>query len=548
MSIYVRLTLMLVLAMGSAVSTADAQTPIKAIKKASVAGKVTIKGKPAAGVTVGVRSSDMGVPFQATYRAVTDFQGLYRITDIPPGSYQVFPLAPAFVTVNESGRGKSLVLSEGETVDNIDFTMIRGGVISGKITDADGRPVIEQRVNLVQAELTTEQRMQGGSVAGVITDDRGIYRMFGLNTGRYKVSVGQSQDSLFPTVGTGRPVYKETFHPDVNDYAKATIIEVKEGSESNNVDIALGRVAQTFSVNGRAIDGVNSEPVSNLRFGIRHIAGPRSGSFISAQSTSNSQGQFTIDNLLPGKYAVFILPQANNPIRGEAVSFEIIDQDIKDLIVTTSKGGSVSGMVALENTDNASIFARLIQLKVQGFVQSASPGGNIGHSVAINSDGSFQLTGLEAGNLYLSLGPWADKGLKGFNVVRTERDGIAQPRGIEIKSGEQLVGVRLVIAYGSGTLRGTVTVANGSLPTGGRIYLRLARPGEANLNMRPPELDSRGHFLMEGLPVGAYEITAYVSVPGQRTTPTSTKQQFTISDESTTEVMLTLDLSAIPGP
>jgi hypothetical protein len=249
---------------------------------------------------------------------------------------------------------------------------------------------------------------------------------------------------------------------------------------------------------------------------------------------------------MPGKYAIFILPQSNSPVRAEAVPFEIVDQDVKDLLVTTSKGGSVSGVVVLENTDDQSIFARLVQLRIQGFVQSESPGGNIGHMAQISSDGSFQLGGLEAGNLYLQLGPYPDaRSMKSFNLVRTERDGVVQPRSLEIKSGEQVTGVRLVIAYGSGTVRGTVRV-EGTLPTNGRVSLRLTKAGE-NMNSGSPQLDARGHFLIEGLPVGTYEITAYIFVPGARTSSPMTKQQFTIVDESIIDLMLTIDAQK-PGP
>jgi len=535
------------LALGLGLHAAHAQTPLKTIKKGSVSGKITIKGKAASTILVSVRPSDFSSPFETSYRAVTDLQGLYRVTDIPPGSYQVIAVVPAYIATNDNSRGKTVVIGDGENVDGIDFSLIRGGVITGKVTDADGRPVIEQRVSLVQGELSTEQRLQLGPLNSATTDDRGIYRMFGLRAGRYKVSVGQGSEAFFGGIASGRPTYKLTYHPDVNDYSKATIVEVTEGSESTNVDISLGRVAQTFAVNGRVISGENSEPIAGVRFGLRMITGSRGGAFISSPNLSDAKGQFLIEHLTPGKYAVFILPTANSPLRADPIQFEILDRDVNDIVVTTSKGASLTGVVVLENTDNQSIVARLMKLQVQGYVQSETPGGNIGHSSPINGDGSFQLTGLEVGSLYFSLGPFSDaEARKTFNLIRIERDGVVQPRGVEIKKGEQISGVRLVIAYGSGVLRGTVTLQNGTLPAGGRISLRLTKLNEANSALRPPTIDERGHFLIDGLPVGAYEIAAFVFVPGARTATPITKQQITISDESTTEVLLTIDLAQKP--
>jgi hypothetical protein len=547
MSVFFRILIAIILVVGLNAVRVSAQAPVKVVKKASVAGKVTIKGKAAAGVTIAVRTSDFSNGFEPTYKAVTDLQGLYRVNDIPPGNYQISTVAAAYVTVNEPTR-KIVVLNEGEAVEGIDFSLVRGGVITGKVTDADGHPVIELRVNLVRADLPPEQRNRSSMASSMATDDRGIYRMFGIPAGRYKVAVGQGPDSFFNSVAAGRAVYKETFHPDVNDYDKAKVLEVTEGSESSNVDISLGRATQTFTASGRVVNGENGEPVGNLRFGLRLITENRGGgAFVSSQALSNSQGQFVAENLIPSKYAIFILPQMNSPLRGDAVTFEIVDQDVKDLVVTTSKGVTLSGVVVVENTEDRAVLARLGQFQVQGFVQSQTPGGNIGHNATINGDGTFQMTGLESGAAYLSLGPFNDSNLKSFNLVRTEKDGIPQTRGIEIKNTD-ISGVRLIVSYGSGTLRGQVNVINGTIPANGRILLRLTKPGETNSRLRPPTVDSRGHFIVEGLPVGVYDVVASIFVPGVRTEAALTKQQVTITDENTTDLILNLDLGQKPNP
>src|SRR6185369_8698199 len=109
-------------------------------------------------------------------------------------------------------------------------SMLPGGVITGKITDADGKPLIDQNVLLSQVDASFEA---GGWNSHLHTDDRGIYRAFGLRPGKYKVSVGQ--DESLPT--DPRPAYRQTFYPSVTDFAKATVIEVTAGSEATNIDI-----------------------------------------------------------------------------------------------------------------------------------------------------------------------------------------------------------------------------------------------------------------------------------------------------------------------
>jgi hypothetical protein len=176
----------------------------------------------------------------------------------------VAPVATAFVIFDSTNaNGQTVVLSEGESVDGIDFALVRGGVITGKVTDADGRPVVEQSVSLISAETQTNPRGPVYSFSGVQTDDRGIYRMFGLAAGRYKVSAG-GEDGFYMT-SSGRASYKQTFHPDVTDVSKAAMVEVTEGGEASNVDIALGRASQTYAASGRVINGESGEPIANVR-------------------------------------------------------------------------------------------------------------------------------------------------------------------------------------------------------------------------------------------------------------------------------------------
>ena len=83
-----------------------AQSSTKAPAQApsgSVSGRVTIKDKPAAGVTVGLRQTTGVFPLEKSYRAVTDHEGVYHITNVPAGSYEIMTAAPAYVTAEVNG-------------------------------------------------------------------------------------------------------------------------------------------------------------------------------------------------------------------------------------------------------------------------------------------------------------------------------------------------------------------------------------------------------------------------------------------------------------
>src|SRR5262245_21371459 len=156
------------------------QSQTNVARSGTVSGNVKIKGKAAPGIVVGVRKTEANTPYEPIYKAQTDEEGNYQVRNVPPGSYDGFPSAPAYVGASDSSRTKQIVLAEGETVPDINFSLVRGGVITGKITDADGRAIIQERVTLYRADVqqpqAAKQRQQLYPAGSTMTDDRGIYR------------------------------------------------------------------------------------------------------------------------------------------------------------------------------------------------------------------------------------------------------------------------------------------------------------------------------------------------------------------------------------
>ena len=530
----------------------QAQSPTKApvkVPRGSVSGHITIKDKPAAGVTVGLRQT--GVPMERSYRAVTDAEGFYRVANVPPGTYEIMPAAPAYVaTEQNTPRGKSVNVGEDENVENINFSLVRGGVITGTITDANGRPIIQQQVYLFRAGDFQQQPLrQVYAATNVQTDDRGVYRFFGLAAGRYKVASGRGDDIYSgnyyqPT----RVIYKQVFYPDATEQIKATIIEVKEGSEAKDIDIALGSPVQTFIASGRIIDQEKGVPVPNIRIALQRRQGDRF-EMVESSAVSNSLGDFQAEGLLPGKYGVLMFGTPDPEIRVESLLFDVIDADVTGLTVRLLKGSSISGVIVLEPEDKKA-FAKLTELELRGYVTAAAGGPGAGQSPVspIGPDGSFRLPGLPPGQLNLWL--TANMGLnrpKGFTIIRTEHNGVVMPRTIEIKEGDQLTGVRVIVTYGSSSVRGTVKIENGTLPEDARMMARLYKPGTPPTNIGTAQVDARGQFLIDGIPAGVYEVQVVAFGQTLRTQP-SVKREVIVQDGVVNEVTVTLDLTAPTAP
>jgi hypothetical protein len=537
-------------------NTVQTQPQTRVAKKevaGSVSGKVTIKGKGAPGIVVGMRSGErggFGGQLTTRYRATTDQDGNYKIINVGPGTYKLMPAAPAFVNSDDPG-GKTLIITEAENVEGMDFTLARGGVITGKAVDSEGVPLIEEQIMLVPAEANNQIGPYMGLRGRVQTDDRGIYRIFGIAPGRYKVALGQSDDGTFGG-GPRRSRYKQTFSPGVLDSSKAAVIEVTEGSETTNVDIVAGRSFATFNVSGRIVNGETLQPLPNIRLALLKVV-TNGTDFMNFGPTSNSRGEFKIEHVPPGKYELLFPPQTNSGMRAETVPFEVIDVDVTGLLVKTAEGANLSGQVVFEGSNDRSALGMLGQVWLHTHVSSPdnSNSSNWVNPVTISSDGNFLVRGLSSGFANFSLAMPNGNPVTGLMLLRIEREGIPQPAGVEIKDGEQITGVRLVVRSGSGTIRGLVKIENGELPANAQFFVRITGSEEPQRESRTwphPEVDSRGHFLVEGLAAGTYQIHASLVIPGSQVRPSSVTQQVNVVDGTVTEVSLTLSLAPVPGP
>ncbi len=553
-----RFAIIFVLSFGCAGLPSAARSQTKSPKKApaaTISGRITIRGKGAAGIVVGIRGADYSSQSRLPLKATTDQDGFYRITGVPAGNYQVLPLAPVYILLDQPlfrGRGKSLLLAEGENVEGVDFSIERGGVITGKVTDADGRPVVEERLTIVPVDQANQpgQRLPPVTAVSFQTDDRGVYRIYGVPEGRYKITVGQAEDNYTPS-NIGRVPYKRTFYPDASDANDAKVIEIKEGSEATDIDIRVGRSLPGFAASGKVVDGETGQPVVGLRFGLRRVVTDGYAN-ITASVPSNSQGEFRMENVTAGKYTVLILPTAQgSEVRADPVTFEVVDQDVTGIVVKTSKGLSISGTVVIDGKNDPSVVAKLTQFRLRAYVRNDSLPDGFGQSSTVAADGSFRIGALSSGTANFSLNSQDNLPLENFAIARVERDGVVQPRGIEIRPGEHVTGVKVVLRYGTGSIRGEVKIENGPLPAGARLAVWIRKVDENQSNFRPYNVDSRGHFLIDGIPAGNYEVNLNAQIPGRRTAPPAAKQSVVVSDGAISEIVVSLDLvssAEAPGP
>lgn len=542
----------------------------------SIIGQVKLDGKPARGIAI-LATASVTDPARlvegmfnptASIRATTDSEGVYRLEGLPPGKYRVAPSAPELVS---AGRPDEVTVSEGATVEGVDFALSPGGVITGMITDSDGRPVIGQRISLkpldkpeapspAAAMMTFTDRMYS-------TDDRGIYRIFGLRPGRYLVSAGKDSD-VMSAVLSQRPKRVQTFYPGVTEEAKARPVQVSAGSEASGVDIQFSSTDKGFVVSGRVLDSESRTPIANAMVAYSKARNERTvetdtwirtdtgaaeipgmpGGF----TTTNDRGEFRFAAVTPGSYKLeatslgALAGAAGSQFYADPVTFEVRSTNIDKLDIKVHRGGSVSGLVVLESPDPQDTLDRYGQLVLMALVTDSATKSYSSGNCMIGPDGSFRLGGLKPGKVNLQT---FSMGARRPGILRIEHNGAEVQGGLEIHADEEISGLRVILTPAIGVIRGRVTFQGGALQPGAKVTVQ-ARPVNTDSSDLPDfgdnpsaEVDPNGSFLIEYLTPGTYEIQVSARLPAQPgSRSVSAKQTVTVTSDSPAEVDIVLDL------
>src|SRR5439155_630076 len=157
----------------------------------SIDGQVTDdSGKPMADarILVSALNSDRNLKFEST-----DENGNFRIANLTDGAYRLRPDAPAYVAAESDEAGPEGLPKFYRPGEAANFTLVKGGVITGMVSNQTGEPIVGLNVSAVRIKGTDETDNFADALFGTSrpTDDRGIYRIYGLRAGKYVVYAGK---------------------------------------------------------------------------------------------------------------------------------------------------------------------------------------------------------------------------------------------------------------------------------------------------------------------------------------------------------------------
>ncbi len=498
---------------------------------------------------------DFGLGIPPLQAATTDAEGRYKLSNVAAGAYVLLAHAPAYVVHTSERRrrsnsGKALNVAENDNLENVDITMTRGGVVTGKVIDEDGRPVVAESVTIFRLDqqgkrIETDAFEPFGREE---TDDRGVYRIFGVEAGRYLVAAGSSPEEINTRMGA---FYRRTYHPDATDESKAKVIEIKPGGENENVDIRIARPTKGYMASGRVIDAETGRPVPGvmIHYGILKETGRgASAMFNMVNWPTNSAGEFRLEGLSPNIYKVGVANLEKSDFYSDQVDFEIVSGDVTGLEVKLSRGASISGVAVVEGSRDPAMLGALskVELRVaSGDSKMRLGDGLFDRNDAINADGTFKISPVRPGKKYIIANTYMAP--KEISFVRMEHNSV-EVKDLDIAAGDQVSGVRLVFAYGTAVIAGRVEIKGGMLPQTAILNVQVDREDSSPVHPKfgkGVKVDERKQFVIEGLAQGAYKLRlqAYDTATGDPIKVPSTEQTVTIAGNARHEITLVLDLT-----
>lgn len=511
----------------------------------SISGRITLNGKPAKHVNVTLVPGPYGSPdTPGRQKAKTDDEGRYQFKNLAAGRYGL--VAASYVNISadllesSNKQFKICTVAAGDELKDIDIAMVRGGVITGRITDAEGQPVIAMRVKL--AYLDAQGKKQAFPFFATnedmnATDDRGVYRLFGLPPGRYLVSVGVDVRNGQISQDNVRGYYPLTYYPSVAEESQAKLIEVKGEDEATGIDINLPSLEKAYNASGRIVNAETGQPIPGSVYDFGKMEGGRLTPFTAGMPV-DEQGKFRIVGLTPGEYGITSTDVVGKDYYGDPVTFEITDKDVEGLELKLQRGATINGIAVLEGTSDPAMLAKLhvggitaenmTYSKMTYLRPARSP---------IQPSGRFTFSGLRPGQIRFDL----SSELQSFSILHVEHNGAELRDALEIKQGEQVNNVRVVVGAATGLVRGSVSLIGGLLSNESLVRIELRRTAN-NQALRIAEMDSSKRFVLPGIADGEYELSArLLNRNTNAVISTSQPQRIRVTNGTTQAVTITLN-------
>lgn len=470
--------------------------------------------------------------FSGRAALLTNEEGVFQAEGLDPMPYLIFARAPGYVmppATQTSDPWGSNLANYRFLGENITITLMRGSVITGRVTNALGEPVVGVFVRAARVRDEDGQRLTtGGGAGNRPTDDRGIYRIYGLLPGAYIVSASGT-GQMFSPRATPYDMRLPVYHPSATRDT-ATEVTVRQGDEITGIDIRY-RGERGFAISGKVTNAPSPLPVGGVVTAPNITLRQAATSQIIASTViqpSNDTGSYAFYGVPNGDYEVVAGLQGRDTdaLASAPRRITVNGRDVSGVDLTLAPTATLKGTVLLEKPapaaakcpatttrylDEVIVHVRLDDANDKSAASSTlGPGGR---STAVPDDkGAFIIRNLKAGrHRFAAQLPDERWYLKAIKQTLTAGAYDVARHGLTLKGTERAAGVQLTIAHGAASVQGKVAAAEGSaLPRRLRVYL-LPAEAEAKddlLRFAETRAESDGAFRFDHLAPGKYLLVA----------------------------------------
>jgi uncharacterized protein (DUF2141 family) len=500
---------------------------------------------------------------------MTDDSGRFVFANLPAGRFTITASKVAHITTaygaKRPGRpGTALPLAAGQQITDLMLRLARGGVITGRVADRAGQPIAMVQVMAIREEFATSS---GGALPAsnvFATDDRGMYRIYGLDPGTYVVAVVprvsglgaievmssaeidatlarlRARSAVLTTTPQTVPAvappfqgytFSPVYFPGTPAVSDAQRITIAAGDERNGTDV----IVEPFRVS--TIDGTiatpNGSSPANATLSLAAI-GPALPRGAAAQPVlavrPGPDGRFKYTGVMPGTYVLTARVAASASTPGLIAMETVVAAGDLNITLTLASMPSFRGRVVFAGTTTAPP-ADVTTVRVQLTTPDAAPisstaGVSRGGSVAVGSptstltflkpDGSFELPPISPGTYRLTIqvpGAVPGQGWWPRSAIVSGKDVLDTL--VMLAPGVSISDAVVTLSDRHAELAGTLQTPSGqpanddfiiafptdrSLWTGSMRRLQATRPG------------ADGTFSLRDLPAGDYFVAALVDI------------------------------------
>jgi len=522
------LTPLLLIALSCFSTHAQQQSATPTTQDEPVSGSITGKvvnesGQPLAGVAVFVRAFGSSVGGRTT---MSNTEGDFQINGLDPALYVVSASLPAYVTRARDPQTPAPTYRLG---DSVRIELIRGGVITGTVTNAAGEPVVGVRVRAFMVRDVNNKPTNGRALAfgERPTDDRGIYRIYGLGAGSYLVQAGGG-GNLYSSMNP-YDFDAPTFSPSSNRDTAAEI-QVRSGDESNADIRYRGEPGHIVSGTVR-LNGATGASVSLTRAGDGVL--PAGNSYqqpgargFSIYGVGDGDYDLVAQEMVSSTSVAFPDLAMSDPLR-----LTVKGADITGLELITKPLASISGRILLEPSKIPECQGKRRPAFAEAMIEANPNRGGADqeqsaysvastNSASPDAEGNFRIRNVRPAQYafsprffarywYLqsmSIGSSPTASVKTKTSSATAKVDAAR-NWTTVKSGDRITRLTITLAEGAASLRGKVVTAEGSkLPVGLLLYLVPAEREKADDALRffVSQVAPDGTLSLYNLPPGNY--------------------------------------------